>query len=215
MSAYMQHDEAYFSRRSAAILLILALHVAIIWAFASGLGHTVLVNLAGSMAVVPIVDRAPPKEPPPLVPTTVATTTKVDIPNTDVHVEYTPDPDSTLVVTPAVPVNPGPPVAVVNPPVKRVSGGTAKGFPDTDDYYPAEALRREQEGTAIVRTCVDEKGRLMEAPTVSRTSGTASIDEGALRLAKAGSGHYRPTTEDGKPVSSCFELRMTFHVRKH
>jgi len=37
-------------------------------------------------------------------------------------------------------------------------------------------------------TCVDEKGRLTAAPTVARSSGTASLDEGALKLAKAGSG---------------------------
>src|SRR5215475_8712400 len=39
MFAYMQHDETYFSRRSVALLLIIALHVLIVWALASGLGR--------------------------------------------------------------------------------------------------------------------------------------------------------------------------------
>lgn len=32
------------------------------------------------------------------------------------------------------------------------------------------------------------------------------------RLAKAGSGHYRPTTENGQPVSSCCAFRIVFRI---
>jgi hypothetical protein len=33
---------------------------------------------------------------------------------------------------------------------------------------------------------------------------------GAAALATAGPGHYRSTTQDGQPVSSCYPLRMRF-----
>jgi protein TonB len=214
MSAYMQHDDAYFSRRSVTFLLIIALHVAIIWAFASGLGRTALVNLTQRMAVISVIERPTPKDPPSLTPTKVTMTPKVDIPAPDFKVDFTGDPDSTIVVAPSPPAPPGPSVTE-RLPVKRIGGGPGKGFPNTEDYYPADAIRKGQEGAAIVRSCVDERGRLTTMPTVAQTSGTASLDEGALRLAKAGSGHYRPATEDGQPVSSCFEFRVTFHMLSH
>jgi hypothetical protein len=39
------------------------------------------------------------------------------------------------------------------------------------------------------------------------------LDEGALKLAKAGSGHYRTTTENGRPVSFCYPLNVRFQLR--
>jgi len=38
--------------------------------------------------------------------------------------------------------------------------------------------------------------------------------EGALKLATAGSGHYQPATEDGKPIQDCFVFRIKFTMRK-
>jgi periplasmic protein TonB len=215
MSAYMQHDETYFSRRSIALLLIIALHVVVVWALASGLGRSVLKNLTNEMTVVPVVDRTLPKDPPPLPVAKVSfTPRKIDIAPSEVPVDVPPDPGLTLVVTPPVPADPGPPVTMARS-VKRVGGGPGKGFPNTEDYYPAAAIRQGLEGAAIVHSCVDAKGRLTGAPTMLQSSGISSLDEGALRLAKAGSGHYRPTTEDGQAVSSCFDFRVTFHMLSH
>jgi hypothetical protein len=65
-------------------------------------------------------------------------------------------------------------------------------------------------GISTVRVCVDETGRLSGAPSIARSSCSAGLDDGAMKLAKAGSGHYRPTTEDGRAVSDCFEYRIKF-----
>jgi TonB family protein len=101
---------------------------------------------------------------------------------------------------------PAAPVATV----KGVVGGPGMGFPDTEDYYPAAARRFGEKGLATVQVCVDPAGRLTAAPTIAQSSGSARLDEGALRLARAGSGHYRPTTEDGRAVSSCYPYRIRF-----
>ena len=98
--------------------------------------------------------------------------------------------------------------------VNRVLGGPGKAFPNTEDFYPPDAIRDGVTGVATVRSCVDDKGRLTAAPTLAQTSGSASLDGGALRLAKAGSGHYRATTEDGRPVISCYEFRIRFGLIK-
>lgn len=97
--------------------------------------------------------------------------------------------------------------------VNRVQGGPGSGFPNLDDYYPSAAKRMEEQGIATVRVCVDSNGRLTADPTTVQTSGSARLDEGALQLAKAGSGHYRATTEDGRAVNSCYAFRIRFELR--
>jgi hypothetical protein len=64
-----------------------------------------------------------------------------------------------------------------------------------------------------VQVCVDAIGRLTSDPAITHSSGNARLDAGALTLAKAGSGHYRPTIEDGRAVGSCFPFRIRFEFR--
>jgi TonB family protein len=66
-----------------------------------------------------------------------------------------------------------------------------------------------------VHACVGPDGKLTEDPTVARSSGNPHLDDGALRLAKAGSGRYTPEMEAGKPVGSCFVFRVSFKLPKH
>jgi TonB family protein len=99
------------------------------------------------------------------------------------------------------------------PTIDRIVGGPGRGFPNTDDYYPMASRRLGEAGVAIVRACVDSKGVLTGEPAIAQSSGSARIDQGALKLAQAGSGHYRPTTEDGRPVSSCYSFRIKFALR--
>jgi TonB family protein len=98
--------------------------------------------------------------------------------------------------------------------VRRVAGGPGAGFPDTADFYPSPSVRLEEEGLSTVQVCVDPKGKLLADPTVVTSSGKARLDDAALRLARAGSGHYRSTTEDGRPVSSCYPLGVRFQLKK-
>jgi TonB family protein len=217
MSAYAQlHDDTYFSRRSLAFLAIIGLHVAIVYAFMMGLGPKVFPTLADRMKVVPVADV--PKHSDPLPPLTTANPTlnlhPINIPTPELTFDTVADIKETLVLPPP-PASAGGSASIPVSPVKRVGGGPGKGFPDTEDFYPAEAARNGEEGTATVQSCVDQRGRLTTAPSIVSSSGTASLDAGALRLAKAGSGHYRPTTEDGQPVSSCIDFRITFHMRRH
>jgi hypothetical protein len=49
-------------------------------------------------------------------------------------------------------------------------------------------------------------------PALAQPSGSQRLDEAALRLARAGSGHYRPTTENGAPVNACYSYRIRFEL---
>ncbi len=71
-----------------------------------------------------------------------------------------------------------------------------------------------QEGAATIRVCTDEAGQLAQPPTVLRSSGDATLDAAALKIAKAGSGSYRPgTTVNGKPLSGCAQVTIRFETR--
>lgn len=70
-----------------------------------------------------------------------------------------------------------------------------------------------KEGAAIVRVCTDEKGSLTSDPTIVKSSGSCRLDQGAIKLVKSQSGHYQPATANGKPVSSCANIRIKFELK--
>lgn len=84
------------------------------------------------------------------------------------------------------------------------------GFPRTADFYPDASRRLGETGLVGVRACVGTDGRLTSDPVIAQSSGQSRLDEAALRLARAASGHYVPATAGGKPVSSCFVLKVRF-----
>ena len=88
----------------------------------------------------------------------------------------------------------------------------AAGFPTSEDFYPAESRRSRTEGAVDVRACVDPDGRLAERPTVERSSGSEQLDQAALALAEAGSGHYTPAFQEGRAVAGCFRFRVKFQM---
>jgi TonB family protein len=66
-------------------------------------------------------------------------------------------------------------------------------------------------GATELRVCADDTGHVAQAPTVVRSSGDASLDAAAVRIARAGSGNYRPAASvGGKPASGCATLSIHF-----
>jgi len=64
-------------------------------------------------------------------------------------------------------------------------------------------------GTAEVRVCVDESGKLAQDPRLVQSSGDPDFDAAALQIARSGSGHYRPATgADGRPFPGCEQLTV-------
>jgi hypothetical protein len=65
-----------------------------------------------------------------------------------------------------------------------------------------------------VHVCADEAGKLKQNPTIVHSSGKASLDQAALRIAASGSADYRPyTSPEGPPASGCAELSIKFDVK--
>ena len=72
---------------------------------------------------------------------------------------------------------------------------------------------RGQANIVTVHVCVDEAGKLERDPTIVHSSGIASLDQAAVRIATSGSAYYRPdTSPNGPPVSGCAQLAIKFDM---
>jgi TonB family protein len=138
----------------------------------------------------------------------------VEIPPPDVAIDVPVETQSTAIqdvtdkpVQHAPPPPPPPPKAVA-----RTGGGPGKNFPNSQDFYPPASQRLGETGKTVVEVCVNAQGKLTQEPKVKEGSGSARLDEGAVKLAKAGSGKYRPATEDGKPIDSCFSYGIKWEL---
>jgi TonB family protein len=206
--AYAPPASGFLSRRTAALLVITCLHLTVIYLLANGMEHKAAPALPPPMVSTVDQEHVTRQPPPPIAPRLSPQVIKVIDP--DVRIVSTPD-GSGMQLTPVEPRRD--PDTPPPPKVDRVPGGPGKGFPDTADYYPDASRRLGEKGVASVRVCVDAAGRLTSDPALAQSSGSGRLDGSALRLAKAGSGHYRPTLEDGRAVSSCFPFRIRFEIR--
>ena len=83
---------------------------------------------------------------------------------------------------------------------------------------PIAAERRQndsrgQPDSVTVHVCVDETGKLKQAPTIVHSSGNAGLDQAAVKIAASGSAYYRPgTSSAGVPMSGCAQLAIKFET---
>jgi TonB family protein len=205
-----QDDFPLFTGRTITFVLVASLHAAVLYGLAMGLGPKFTKILVDPLT--PRVIETPPRSNLPPPPHPQISTPRIEVPPPETMPPIESDPTDVIVETPRElphPVLPQSDPIVVN----RVPGGPGIGFPSTNDFYPDTSIRMGEKGVATVRACIDGKGRLISEPTIIQSTGSTRLDEGALRLAKAGSGHYRATTEDGQPVNSCYPFRIRFELR--
>jgi TonB family protein len=214
----VERDFGYFSLRSATLFLIAGLHAVLFYGLIESLSRThspaTPPNLENRhLASVPLEKVRVVVSPSELNPWTLYVPRPVVTlpPRLNIEDEVIPDvtgkPREVII---APPVSPGGPARSV----QRLGGGPGAGFPETSDFYPSPSIRWGEEGLATVQVCVDTRGRLTAEPTTIRGSGSVRLDEAAIKLARAGSGHYRPTTEDGLPVNSCYAFGVRFQLKK-
>jgi len=200
------HHPWILPRRMVALLLIASLHIAVIYGLATGLLHTIIpdaptTTVANVTTEVPVQQAPAPPGPPELAPVQVERPPATELAPDLIQENVVDAPPAQL------PQSLPPPAPTA---VHRVVGGLGQGFPASGDYYPPASRRAGEQGVATIQVCVDGGGRLTALPQVARSSGSARLDEGAMKLARAASGHYRPTTENGRPVDSCYPLLVRF-----
>jgi TonB family protein len=207
-----RYDLPLLSRRTVTLLLIAGLHALLIYVLASGFAQQFSLKLPEIMHGV-VIDETrtrPPRQllsPMPFKPSVISDITdSFDPDRFDLTIDKGP------ADKPTVDQGPGETKPSGRPAVVRVPGGPGRNFPVTEDFYPGASRRIAEAGVATVQVCVDSRGNLKGAPTLAKTSGSQRLDDAALKLARAGSGRYRPTTEDGAPVDSCYGYRIRFEL---
>src|ERR1700731_1812347 len=71
-----------------------------------------------------------------------------------------------------------------------------------------------KEAKVELHVCSDVTGKLVQDPTIIRSSGDPGLDQAAVAIAPSGSGNYRPAvTSGGKPVSGCAQLAIKFEIK--
>lgn len=207
------HGASFYSRRGSSFAVVLALHVAVFYALLTFVTHPHAIPEAKAL-----VPRFLPKaEVPQIRPQTPPDLAQIDHRLPIAPPEVPPIDDGGGSVTTVVEQKPLPPhePRVPDPPqaVKRVRGGAGAGFPNAQEFYPSKEIRLGHEGAADVTVCVSPNGKLTSQPAILKSSGFDGLDAAALRLAQAGSGHYLASTEDGRPVTACYPIRLRFQLR--
>ncbi len=213
MAAYAQ-DSSFLPRRILVFFVIVAFHILLVWALASGLARKVVEVLAPPIEtdlIEELDDDEPPPPPPPEL-----ERPPVEVPPPEVNISLPVESNSTAIrdVTDrpqpmaAPPPPPPPPPRAVNRVAPKID---PKRFPNSEDYYPASAKRLGEEGSPVVRVCVAPNGRLAGEPTIATSSGFPRLDEGAVKLAKAG--RYVAGSADGAAEEACFSFRIKFEIK--
>ena len=208
MAAYVQ-DPSFLSRRAIVLVVIIILHVLLAYGLATGLARRAMEIIAPPIQTN-IIEEVQQHDLPPPPPPPEFERPPVEVPPPDITIDVPVEPTQSTAITDVT----DKPVAKP-PPAQHVANVThpspGKNFPNTADYYPAASMRLGEEGAATVHACVGPNGKLYEEPSIAKTSGSARLDEGALKLAKAG--HYNPGTEDGKPVNACMNFSIKFQLK--
>lgn len=208
MAAYV-HDTQFFTRRTVVLFIIIALHVFILWALATGLARRVIEVLAPPIQTDIVQEEKTKAEPPPPPPPEMKREV-VEVPPPDINIAMPEVGPSTTAITARVAEKAPAPVAKAA--VAATAVGLGKGFPNVDDYYPDASRRLGEEGLTVVDICVGADGKLTEPPKVGKSSGHDRLDQAAVKVAQIGSGRFKPATEDGKPVTKCTQLPIRFKL---
>jgi protein TonB len=209
MAAYA-NDSNFFTRRGVVAVVIIGLHVLFAWGLASGLARKVVEVLAPPIEADIVEEVKADDEPPPPPPPEMERP-PVEVPPPEVSIDIPVEATSTAIVD--VTDKPLPPAP---PPPPRAAGTPAKMTrpANPDDYYPPGSIRREEQGSPVVRACVGPGGKLLRDPTITDSSGFPDLDLAAIKVAKAT--RYAAGTDGGSAMpESCINFKVKFVLKNN
>jgi TonB family protein len=205
-------DPSMFSgRKGAALAGVALLHVIVISGFYFGFAQPIIRHFTAPITVSNI-PRPQEKvtvrpEPPKLDDRKL----QIDAPENPWNLPADPDTAVTVDRTPVVPT----PTAKESVPVRPVVAATAVQMDPKHplkfgpDYYPAGAVRREQEGRCIVQVTVAPDGKIV-ASSLQSSSGFPLLDEACLSAVRGQ--RMVPATQDGKVVRSTASVPIVWKL---
>ena len=188
------------SNRTAAIIIVALIHIALGYALVTGLAYNVLKKAAEDLKTFDVEDEPPPPEEPPPPPE------KTEVPPPPQVVA--PPPVITPVARPAPPAPPAPPPPRVSQAAK--AKGNLPSLFSTDDYPPS-ALRNEEQGTTAVRLTVGTDGRVA-ACAVTSSSGSTALDNATCNILKRRARYSPAKDQAGNPISDTDTARIRWQL---
>lgn len=211
MGVYV-HDKNWSSRRGIAFVAIIIFHVILIYGLKSGFAQKVIESIAPPIVTEILKEEKQEDTPPPPPPPKVELPpVEVPPPVVDIQVPVATNTTALSNVTDK-PLPPPPPPKPVERQVTRTPPGLNKRVQqiDFEEYYPPSSKRLGEEGTSVVKVCLDEKAKVTDA-SIAESANFPRLDEAAVKVAKAY--RYVAATEDGKPVAGCFNYRVTWKLK--
>jgi periplasmic protein TonB len=206
-SYYSQHNPEFFSRRILVFIISVAVQVALFVIFETGMASKVL-NVVAPPIQTDIVQEVQKRDQPPPPPPPKMERPPVEVPPPDVAINV-PVETNTTAITVVKKAKPQV-YAPVHRAVRTYMSLDLRASGDPDEYYPDVSRRLNETGTAQVYACSGANGRIDGAPKIEHGSGSARLDQAALRYATHAK--YHPATEDGKPVTGCVKFNVTFRL---
>jgi protein TonB len=214
--SYSIDDPAKNSKRTAAFVLVVIIHVLFVYVLASGLGKQVVEVVMGPVETR-LIEELPDDEdePPPPPPEMETPPPYVQPPEFAIDIQV--DTSNTTAisnVTSERPVAAPPPIAAAKPVerevVKTPPSTVGRGARVTKPEYPPASRRAGEEGTVTLRAFVGNDGRCSQVEVV-KSSGFPKLDEAAVNEVKR-NWKFVPGKEDGKPVAMWHTFAVTFKL---
>ena len=200
-------DQGISRNRMIAIGVVALIHVALGYAFATGLALKAVKAVVNKVEAVNIKEKAPPPdEPPPPPPKDIEIPPFVPPPEVTVAQESqaptittqsaVPAPQPPVFTPPAPPAPPAPAPKAEAPPTAATPKG--RGNSIGEDDYPAASARAEEQGVTKVSYTIGADGRVT-ACNVTGSSGHPRLDEATCQIILRRF-RFNPATREGKPV---------------
>ena len=208
------------SNRTAAIIIVALIHIALGYALVTGLAYNVIKKAAEDLKTFDVEDEPPPppEEPPPppeentppppqvVAPPPIVRTNTVAPPI--ISTPIAPPPVITPVARPAPPAPPAPPPPRVSQ-AARARGNLPALF-STDDY-PQSAIRNEEQGTTGVRLTIGTNGRVT-ACDITQSSGSSALDSTTCNILRRRARFTPAKDQAGNPISDSTTTRIRWEL---
>lgn len=208
---YKYEEPSIFSGpRGAALVAVILLHVAIVWAFYTGLAGKLYQKIIPPVEIAQIekpkeVDKPPP--PPPKL-----EEVKPFVPPPE-FVDIQAPQQQTNAITETTQVQRAPAPVAAPAPVHHertpIAMDPRHPLKIGEDYYPDASKRAGEEGRCIVTVTVAADGRITNA-VIQQSSGFPRLDEACLKGVK--DQRMKPATEDGKPIETTASLPIVWKL---
>ena len=205
------------SNRTAAIIIVALIHIALGYALVTGLAYNVIKKAAEDLKTFDVEDEPPPppEEPPPPPEQNTPPPPQVVAPPPIVRTNTVAPPIISTPVAPPPVITPRAPPAPPAPPAPRVSqAAKAKAnltsLFSTDDY-PQSAIRNEEQGTTAVRLSIGPDGRVSDC-SVTASSGSGALDSATCNILKRRARFTPAKDQAGNPTSDTFSQRIRWEL---